>query len=101
MNNCLLSGRLTHDPAYTVRNGLAICRLKLRVDRQKKREGRVEAVPFEVEVSVFGASAEHTSNAVLRGSRITVRGRLDPYQAANGALRVALVADELEWETLA
>ena len=48
---------------------------------------------------VSGGIAERASSGLLRGTKVTVRGRLDPYEAKDGKLRVALIADELEWES--
>ena len=58
MNHCLVSGRIERDPAYSVRNGLAICRLQLRVERKRRRDGQLESFPFDLEVSAFGGAAE-------------------------------------------
>ena len=99
MNHCLVSGRIERDPAYTVRNGLSICRLQLRVERKRRRDGQLESFPFDLEVSAFGGTAERASSSLLRGTKVTVRGRLDPYEAKDGKLRMALIADELEWES--
>jgi primosomal replication protein N len=96
MNTCLLSGTLQRSPAFAVRSGLSICRLHVRIARQQRRGGALERAPFDVEVSTFGKSAER-ARELRRGALVTVRGRLDPYQARDGNLRVALVADELEW----
>jgi hypothetical protein len=54
------------------------------------------SVRLTLRVSTFGKSAER-ARELRRGALVTVRGRLDPYQARDGNLRVALVADELEW----
>lgn len=96
MNTCLLSGTLQKTPAFAVRSGLSICRLHVRIARQQKRDGVLERAPFDVEVSTFGKSAER-ARELRRGEQVTIRGRLDPYRARDGNLRVALLADELEW----
>ena len=100
MNTYLVSGTLARDAAFLVRSGLSICRLQVRVMRQHKRDGVLQQTPFELEVSAFGRSAERARD--LRcGTRLTVRGRLDPYEARDGKLRLGLLADELEWERYA
>ena len=97
MNTCLLSGTLAREPAFEVRSGLSICRLQVRIARQPKREGAHERASFDVEVNALGRAADR-ARELRRGAHLTIRGRLDPYHASDGNLRLALLADELEWD---
>lgn len=73
MNSIILMGRLTKDPV--VKSGSSVyARYTIAVDRKFKKDG--EATADFIDCVVFGKSAEFAEKYLHKGTKITVRGRL-------------------------
>jgi single-strand DNA-binding protein len=97
INNTIISGRLTKDPA--VRGGGNVAQLSVASNRQYQRNGEwVEEVVY-LDVSCFGHIAKKAIDKLIKGAFVTVVGRLElnRWQAEDGSNRsqIRLVANQL------
>ena len=77
MNNVVLIGRLTKDPAtrYTKgQNQMAVTNFTLAIDRPV-RQGQEKQTDF-IRIKVFGRMAENCDRYLVKGRRVGVQGRI-------------------------
>jgi single-strand DNA-binding protein len=102
MNKTVLIGRLTKDPElkFTPGNGTAVATFTLAVDRRaldKNKEKQADYIP----IVVWGKQAESTANYTVKGSLVSVAGRIQirSYDAKDGTKRYVteVVAEEVQF----
>lgn len=85
LNKVILMGRLCADPELkTTQSGIAVCRIRVAVNRQYNK-GSEQKADF-IQVVVWRQSAEFVSRYFKKGSMIIVEGRLQnaDYTDTNG-----------------
>lgn len=100
MNKCILMGRLTRDPdVRDTQSGNVVARMKLAVDRRKKKDGTQET-DFPSLVA-FGKTAEFCQNYLAKGKKILVEGRLQTgsYEKEDGTkvYTTDVIAENIEF----
>ena len=99
MNYVCEIGRLTAEPElYADRNGNAIAKYRLAVDRRVKHEGQPTAdfIPCKV----FGAGANFVKNYLHKGTKIAVIGRIQTGSYEKDGQRIStfeVVVDQHEF----
>ncbi len=100
MNVVVLVGRLVADPElkYTP-NGVAVCQLRIAVDRRFKNESGERESDF-FDVVAWRQSAEFAANYLTKGRLIAVHGRLQSrswvQQDGQKRSKVEVVADNIQ-----
>jgi single-strand DNA-binding protein len=100
MNKVIMMGRLTRDPETRYsKNGSAVARYTLAVDRRFKRDGQKDADFFNC-VS-FGKQAEFVEKYLKKGSKILIEGELqnDNYTDKEGqqVRRDVIIVSQVEF----
>ncbi len=71
VSQVVLVGRLTKDPqSRQLKDGSAVCELRLAVNDQRKRD------PLYVDVATFGKQADACATYLKKGRQVAVAGRL-------------------------
>lgn len=102
MNRIVLVGRLTKDPEMKVLedNNKVLTRIMLAVDRPYKTPAGEKQVDF-IPVVLWGKKAEIVSEYLVKGSIISVTGRLQTkvYENAEGQKKFIseVIADEFQF----
>jgi single-strand DNA-binding protein len=102
MNRIVLVGRLTRDPEMKVLedNNKVLTRIMLAVDRPYKTPSGEKQVDF-IPVVLWGKKAEIVSEYLVKGSTISVTGRLQTkvYVNADGQRKFIseVIADEFQF----
>lgn len=101
MNIVVLIGRLVNDPDLTYsKNGIAICKFTLAIDRPYKSQGGNKEVDF-IDVITWRKLAEIVANNLTKGRLVAVEGRLQisSYDDQQGIRRRAavVVADQVKF----
>lgn len=98
MNKVILMGRLTRDPEtrYSEKDGLAITRFTLAVDRKTKKQ----EADF-IQCVVFGKTAEFTYKYFKKGMKAAICGRIQTgsytNREGNKVYTTEVVCDEVEF----
>lgn len=101
MNTVALIGRMVADPElkYTP-NGVAVCQLRIAVDRRFKPKAEGEAAVDFFDVTAWQQSAEYASKYLAKGQRVAVTGRLQQrswvQQDGQKRSKVEVVAEHLQ-----
>ena len=100
LNKVLLAGNLVRDPeAKTVGDGIAVCGLRLAVNRQfTDRQGKEHDEVCFVDVDTFRGCAESCQKYLRKASPVLVEGRLkmdqwDDRETGKKITRMKVVAD--------
>lgn len=98
MNHVTATGNLTRDPELRYSNaGNAVCSFSVASSRSFKRNDEWQETTVFLRCVTFGDLAEHVSQSVSRGDRVTVTGRLeaDDYTDKDGNERkgIQIVAE--------
>lgn len=91
LNKVILMGRLCADPELkTTQSGIAVCRIRVAVNRQYNK-GSEQKADF-IQVVVWRQSAEFVSRYFKKGSMIILEGRLQnaDYTDSNGVKHYAM-----------
>jgi single-strand DNA-binding protein len=92
LNNVVLIGRLTRDPELRYSTtGTAICNFTLAVDRprQKDKENEADFIP----IVCFKQTGEAAANALRKGHRTAVQGRIQTRSYENNEGRKIFVTE--------
>jgi single-strand DNA-binding protein len=99
VNVVTLSGNLTRDPELRqTSSGMSVCQMGLAVnDSYKDSSGQWQEKPNFLDVVVWGAQGEACAKALVKGSPVTVAGKLTSrsWEAQDGSKRskVEVTAD--------
>jgi single-strand DNA-binding protein len=102
MNRIVLMGRLTRDPEMKVieENGKVVTKFTLAVERAYKSSGGEKTADF-IPVVLWGKKAEVAAEYLIKGSLVTVSGRLQTrsYEDKDGNRKFAfdVIADEFQF----
>lgn len=100
INVVVLSGNLTKDPESKTVGDQALTKMRIAVNKSTKKSGEWVDSPMFFDVDVWGRTAEVCAQYLSRGSKVTVKGRLDwrEWETDAGEKRqaVSIVADAVE-----
>jgi len=103
INVVVLSGNLTKDPEAKTVGDQALTKLRIAVNKSTKKSGEWVDSPMFFDVDVWGRTAEVCAQYLARGSKVTVKGRLDwrEWETDAGEKRqaVSVVAEAVELPT--
>lgn len=102
INTVVIAGRTTKDPEIKVTpSGTAVLSLSLAVnDTKKNAQGEWEEIANFFDCVLFGERAERIAQYIIKGSKLTVNGRLhqNRWQAQDGTNRssVSIIVQDIE-----
>lgn len=102
INTVVLAGRTTKDPEIKVTpSGTTVLSFSLAVnDTKKNAQGEWEEIANFFDCVLFGERAERIAQYIIKGSKLTVNGRLhqNRWQAQDGTNRssVSIIVQDLE-----
>lgn len=102
INTVVIAGRTTKDPEIKVTpSGTAVLSFSLAVnDTKKNAQGEWEEIANFFDCVLFGERAERIAQYIIKGSKLTVNGRLhqNRWQAQDGTNRssVSIIVQDIE-----
>lgn len=101
MNKIIITGNLTRDPELSeTKNGVAVCKFSVAVNRPRAAEGQQETDFFNV--TTWRALAENVAKYCKKGRKVLVIGSIqsDRYEDKNGVKRESWTINAQEVEFL-
>lgn len=96
INSATVVGRLTQDPETTTKNDKTVCRMRIAVQRRRKRNGDDNGANY-FDVIAFDGQAVNCGKYLRKGRQLAITGHLNhnEWTAEDGSTRqrVEIIAD--------